>query len=164
MFLPLFTIAHTAISVIAILAGIPVVAALVRGHDRAGLAALFLATAAITSASGFGFPFFRLLPSHVIGAIALAVLAATVIARYAFSLAGTWRRIYAAGAVASLYFLIFVLIAQAFGKIAGLRAIAPTLSETPFMVTQAAALAVFVVLCIAAARKFHPAAMPGAAG
>lgn len=142
--------AHTAISIIAILAGIPVVAGLLQGREWPRLTLLFLATAALTSASGFLFPFFQLLPSHVIGAVALLVLAVTVPARR------RWPRLYAAGLVASLYFIVFVAIAQAFGKIPALHALAPTLAEWPFQAAQALALVLFVVFGIAAARRSRP--------
>uniref|UniRef100_UPI001952D2E7 hypothetical protein n=1 Tax=Klebsiella pneumoniae TaxID=573 RepID=UPI001952D2E7 len=82
---------------------------------------LFLATAVLTSATGYGFPFNGLLPSHVVGAIALVLLAVVLLARFVFRLAGSWRWIYAAGMVFSLYFLVFVAIAQAFMKIPVLR-------------------------------------------
>src|SRR3546814_5282759 len=67
--------AHTAVSIIAILAGIPVVVGLLRGRTWPGLTAVFLAAAFLTSASGFLFPVGQVLPSHIIGAIALLVLA-----------------------------------------------------------------------------------------
>ena len=37
-----------------------------------------------TSLTGFGFPFVRLLPSHIVGAISLVVLAVAVLARYSY--------------------------------------------------------------------------------
>lgn len=144
--------AHTAVSIIAILAGIPVVAGLLQGRRRPQLTLLFLATAVLTSASGFLFPFFQLLPSHVIGAVALLVLAVTVPAHR------RWPRLHAAGLVASLYFIVFVAIAQAFGKIPALHALASTLAEWPFQAAQALALALFVALGITATRRAR--AMP----
>ncbi|MFC3674498.1 hypothetical protein [Ferrovibrio xuzhouensis] len=139
--------AHTAVSIIAILIGIPVVAGLLRGRDRPALTAVFLAAAFITSASGFLFPFFQLLPSHVIGAIALLVLAVTVPARR------RWPRIHAAGLVASLYLLSFVGIAQAFAKIPALNAIAPGHADWPFQAAQVFVLMLFVGLGIVALRR-----------
>lgn len=144
--------AHTAVSIIAILAGIPVVAGLLQGREWPRLTLLFLAAAILTSASGFLFPFFQLLPSHVIGAIALLVLAVTVPARR------RWPRLHPAGLVASLYFVIFVAIAQAFAKIPALNSLAPSHADWPFQAAQALALALFVALGIAAARRAR--AMP----
>jgi hypothetical protein len=57
--------------------------------------------------------------------------------------------------VISLNLNVFVLIAQAFQKVPGLKAVAPTQSEPPFLITQAVALTVFVLLGIVAAIRFR---------
>jgi hypothetical protein len=147
---------HTWLSLIALGAGLIVAAGLARGQNYPTWTALFLATAVGTSVTGFLFPFSGVLPSHVVGGIALVVLAAAVLALYAFHLAGPWRRIYAVTAVASVYFLVFVAIAQAFLKIPALHASAPTGTETPFIAAQLVALVAFVALAIVAARAFRP--------
>ena len=46
-----------------------------------GLTLLFLASTVATSATGFGFPFDHLLPSHKVGCISLLVLALAILAR-----------------------------------------------------------------------------------
>jgi hypothetical protein len=163
MYLLILTIVHTAISLVALATGPAVIADLLGSREREGMTKLFLAMALLTSATGFLFPFTQLLPSHVIGGVALLVLAVTIPARYRFGLRGAWRWIYAGGAVTSLYLLVFVLIAQLFTKIPALTAAAPTLSEPPFAVTQAVALVVFALLGLLAVRRFHPAAAPSAA-
>jgi hypothetical protein len=151
-----FTAIHTILSLIALLAGVVVVIGLLGAQSYPFWTSLFLITAIATSVTGYGFPFNGVLPSHIVGAIALLVLAAVLLARYVFHLGGAWRGIYAIGMVVSLYFLVFVAIAQAFLKLAPLKAIAPTGTGLPFIVTQTAALAIFVVLGIAAARSFRP--------
>jgi hypothetical protein len=156
-------IIHTALSLIAIAVGVSVVADLLGSRVREGMTRLFLGTALLTSASGFLFPFTQLLPSHVIGSVALLVLAVTIPARYRYQLRGAWRWIYAGGAVTSLYLLVFVLIAQLFLKIPALQAAAPTQSEPPFAATQAVAFAVFAAIGLLAARRFHPAPMAAGA-
>lgn len=156
MFADPFTSLHTILSLIAIVIGIPVIADLVAGRVRGLPTAIFLVTAILTSATGFGFPFHQILPSHIVGAIALVVLALVLIARYGFRLAGGWRGTYAIGMVISHYLLIFVLIAQLFGKLPALRALAPTQSEPPFAIAQAVALLIFVILGVLAARRFRP--------
>lgn len=55
----------------------------------------------------------------------------------------------------ALYFLVFVAVAQAFGKIPALRALAPTQSEPPFAVAQIIVLAVFVWLGVRLARAIR---------
>jgi hypothetical protein len=121
---------------------------------------IFLVTAIATSVTGYGFPASAILPSHIVGGIALLVLAATLLARYGFRLAGAWRAVYAGGMVASLYFLTFVAIAQAFAKIPVLQASAPTQAEPPFAIAQLLVLAAFVVLGLRATKAFRfPAAV-----
>lgn len=155
-----FTTIHTVLSLIALAAGVVVVAGLLGAQLHSFWTSLFLITAIATSVTGFGFPFTGVLPSHIVGAIALVVLAAVLVARYAFHLGGAWRRVYAIGMVVSLYFLVFVAIAQAFLKIPALKAIAPTGTGLPFIVAQTVALAVFVVLGVAAAKSFRQSAAP----
>ncbi len=164
MYVLILTIVHTAISLVALATGPAVVADLLGSREREGMTKLFLAMALLTSATGFLFPFTQLLPSHVVGLVALLVLAVAIPARYRFGLRGAWRWVYAGGAVASLYLLVFVLIAQLFTKIPALTAAAPTLSEPPFAVTQGVTLAVFVVIGLLAVRRFHPTAAPSMAG
>lgn len=143
---------HTYISLFAIAAGIAVVAGLVRGLDRPTTAATFLALAFLTSATGFLFPFNGVLPSHVVGAVALLVLVPAIVARYGTGLAGRWLGIYAATAVASLYFLVFVAVAQAFAKVPALQAVAPTQGAPAFAVAQGLVLIAFIGLGVAAVR------------
>ncbi len=108
-----FTWAHVAISLIAIGAGIVVTVGLLTDQPFDGWTFVFLAATLLTSATGFGFPFTKLLPSHVLGVISLVVLVVTVAARYGFHFAGAWRWIYVICAVVSLYLNVFVLIVQA---------------------------------------------------
>jgi len=58
-------------------------------------------------------------------------------------------------AMVALYFNVFVLIVQLFEKVPGLKAIAPTQSEPPFVVAQAAVLALFAALSVFAAIRFR---------
>jgi hypothetical protein len=132
---------HTWLSLIAIVAGIVVIIDLIRGPARPTWTAVFLLTALATSATGFVLPFERVLPSHIVGGIALVVLAVALLAQYRFRLAGAWRWIYAVAAIASVYLLVFVGVVQVFSKIPALHALAPTQSEAPFAAAQLAVLA-----------------------
>lgn len=154
-----FTFIHVALSLIGILAGLVVMAGLLQSNRLPGWTAVFLATTVATSVTGFGFPFVKFLPSHGVGIISLVLLAAALLGLYGYRLAGSWRWIYVVGAVISLYLNVFVLVVQAFQKIPALKALAPTQSELPFVVTQAVVLLIFIALGVAAVRKFHPPAM-----
>lgn len=152
---------HTWLSLIAIATGFIVMADLIAGRDRRGWTMAFLVTAFATSATGFGFPFNGVLPSHIVGAIALAVLAVTVPALTHFHRAGRWGLVYAIGIVASQWLLVFVAIAQAFAKVPALKALAPTQSEPPFAIAQGVVLLLFVLAGVAAVRGKRPrAALP----
>ncbi len=112
-----YTQIHVVFSLIGIASGIVVVLGLIAGKRLNLSNALFLGTTAATSITGYGFPFDHLLPSHIVGAISLIVLAVAIYARYVRHLAGGWRVAYVVSAVAALYFNCFVLVVQAFLKV-----------------------------------------------
>ncbi|WP_336813647.1 hypothetical protein [Bosea sp. MMO-172] len=129
-------------------------AGLLQGHTRPGWTGIFLSTAFATSTTGFGFPFNGVLPSHIVGAIHIVLVAIAAYALYGRRLEGSWRRVYAIMAVLSFYLLVFVLVAQLFGKVPALHALAPTQSEPPFGIAQGIVLVVFALLTWKAAVRF----------
>src|ERR1700739_812722 len=62
------------------------------------------------------------------------VLALAILARYAFHLAGPWRKTFVVCAVLALYLNCFVAVVQAFLKGPALIALAPTQQEPPLLV------------------------------
>ena len=155
MVLTIYTLIHVAVSLAGIVTGVVVLLGLLTGKRFDSWTALFLATTAATSVTGFFFPFHGLTPAIVTGIISLLLLSVAAFARYARRLARAWRQSYVINAVIVLYLNVFVLIAQAFQKIAALKAFAPTQTEPPFKFAQIAVLAVFVFLTIVAAIKFR---------
>ena len=153
--LPMFTLIHVVISVLGIITGLVVVGGLMAGARMGGWTAFFLATTILTSVTGFGFPFTKVSPPHVVGAISLVVLAVCLAARYGKQLEGGWRTTYVVTAVAALYLNVFVLVVQLFAKTPALAQLAPTQQEAPFAVTQALVLALFVWIGWAAVRGFR---------
>ena len=151
-----FTFIHVLLSLIGIVAGLVAMAGLLTSTWREGWTAVFLAATVATSATGFGFPFTKLLPSHIVGIISLVVLAVALFALYCRHLSGVWRPVYVITAMIALYLNVFVLIVQSFLKIAPLKALAPTQSELPFVAAQGAALVFFVIATIIAVMKFRP--------
>jgi hypothetical protein len=149
------TFVHVVLSVIGILSGFVVVFGMLTWEKLDGWTALFLATTVLTSVTGFLFPFHGFLPSHVLGILSLLALPVAIVARYGCQLAGAWRRTYVITAMIALYLNVFVLIAQLFMKVPALKAMAPTQSEPPFKLTQLVVLVLFVILTIAAAKKFR---------
>jgi hypothetical protein len=151
-----FTLAHVILSLIGIFAGLVVLFGMFGARKLDGWTALFLVATVLTSVTGFFFPADRLLPSHIVGIISLAVLIVALLGLYAFRLAGPWRWIFVSGAVLALYLNVFVGVVQAFQKLAFLKPLAPTQSEPPFVIAQAVVLVLFVALGIVAVRRFHP--------
>ena len=156
------TFVHVVLSLIGIFSGFVVVFGLLTAKRLDGWTALFLVTTAVTSVTGFLFPFHKFLPSHGVGIVSLIVLAIATFARYTRRLAGAWRRTYVITAVIALYLNVFVLIVQAFMKVPVLKAMAPTQSEPPFLVAQLVCMALFVVLGIFAVRRFRNEPVPAA--
>ena len=157
-----YTSLHVLISLIGIGSGLVVMSGFLTGKRLEGLTAIFLITTVLTSVSGFGFPFDHLLPSHKVGIISLIVLAIAIAALYMFHLAGAWRWIYVISAATALYLNVFVLVFQAFEKVPGLRALAPTQKEPPFLLAQLVVLIVYLGFTILAAKKFHIEPAPAA--
>ena len=151
-----FTLVHVALSLVGIVAGLVVLFGMFGSKRLDGWTALFLATTVLTSVTGYFFPRDHILPSHIVGAMSLVVLAIAIFALYSRHLAGPWRWVYVAAAVVSLYLNVFVGVFQSFLKLPALNALAPTQSEPPFLIAQAAALIAFLILGAMAARKFRP--------
>src|SRR6202158_1109799 len=107
-----FTFVHVVISLVGILAGLVVLFGLIAGKRLDGWTSLFLVTTVATSVTGYMFPFHKLLPSHVVGAISLVVLAIAIYARYSRHLAGGWRRTYVISSAIALYLNVFVFVVQ----------------------------------------------------
>jgi hypothetical protein len=158
MSLPTFTLLHVIISLIAILAGLVTLFAMWSARKPAGWTGLFLLMTFLTCATGFLFPFTKVLPSHITGVICLAVLAVAVYALYSRKLASSWRLIYVVTATIALYLNVFVLVVQGFLKVPALKQLAPTQTEPAFVIAHALVLALFVVFGVVAAKRFHPAA------
>ncbi len=72
---------HVVINVLAIIVGLVVVGGLMAGARLDGWTEFFLATTILTSVTGFGFPFTKVTPPHVVGAFSLVVLAVCALRR-----------------------------------------------------------------------------------
>jgi len=158
-----FTLVHVLISLSGIASGFVVVYGLLTGKRLDGWTAIFLTTTILTSVTGFFFPVEHVLPSHVVGAISLAVLAIALLARYGRHMQGSWRWIYVVCATVALYLNVFVAVVQSFLKIPPVHALAPTQKEPPFLFAQLGVMAIFVVIGVLAVKKFRIAPIAVAA-
>src|SRR5437868_3355443 len=158
MFTTTFTSVHTIISLVAIVAGLGVMAMLLNNRKPNMGTLVFLIAAIATSVTGFLFPFTKFLPSHGVGAICLVLFVPALLAQYVYNFAGAWRWIYAISMAVNVYFLLFVLITQLFLKVPALHALAPNAPvnpEPPFAIAQGILLVIFVWLIWRAARSFR---------
>ena len=153
-----FTMLHVIISLVGIVSGLIVLFGLLGSSRMPGLTGIFLLFTILTSATGFLFPFEKLLPSHMVGILSLVLLAIACLALYVMKLSGAWRWIYVLTALASLYFNVFVLVIQSFLKVPALTALAPgnPPSGPVFAVVQGIVLLFFVVMIIGAMRRYRP--------
>jgi hypothetical protein len=151
MLLTAFTVFHVVLSLVGIAAGFAVVYGFLTSKSSAATQ-LFLWTTIATSVTGFFFPFHKITPGHILGILSLIVLALAIRAR------GRWRKTYVVTATLALYFNVFVLVVQLFEKVPALTALAPTQSEPPFQIAQAAVLIIFTILTILGVKKYHPPA------
>ena len=151
-----FTLLHVLITLVAIGSGLIVVGGMFASHKLPGTTAIFLLTTALTSVTGFLFPIHGFTPALGVGILACLILLVALFALYKEHLAGAWRWVYVIAAIASLYLNVFVLVVQSFMKVSALNVLAPTQSEPPFAITQAAVLAIFILIALIAVVKFRP--------
>ena len=152
-----FTLIHVLLSLAGIASGLVVIYGFFTNKCLERWTAVFLTTTALTSLTGFLFPFMGVTPAIKLGIISLVVLAIAIVTRYPMHL--SWRKTYVIAACAALYFNVFVLVVQSFEKVSALRAIAPTQKEPPFAITQIAVLIAFVTLTVLAVKKFRSESM-----
>lgn len=156
---PIVTLApHVALSLIGIASGFVLLRDFFRARFTPTPIAIFLVTTTLTSLTGYLFQREHVLPSHIVGAIALVVLIPTWLAWRPYRLAGGWKRTFVIGATISQWFNVFVLVAQLFLKVPTLHALAPAGNEPPFGIVQAIVLLLFVAAAIVAWRRNGPLA------
>jgi hypothetical protein len=139
-----------------ILSGLAVLFGMFLARRLDGWTWLFMVTTLLTSVTGFFFPFHRILPLHILAVLSEIALAIAFYARYSRRLDGAWRSAYMISAAIALYLNVFVLIAQLFQKVPSLKALAPTQSEPPFLVTQLIVMVIFIALSVFAVKGFRP--------
>jgi len=152
-----YLLIHVVLSLVGIFAGLIVVGGLMAGVRFGRWVALFLTTTALTSLTGFGFPFVTLLPSHIVGVLSLLVLVGAVAAAYWKHFEGAWRPAFVVLSVLALYLNVFVLLAQLLQKIPALAALAPGPAAPAFAATQGLVLILFVGLGWAALKGYKGA-------
>jgi hypothetical protein len=156
--LALFTKVHVVISLIAICVGFVVAAGMIGGRMLSGLTAFFLVMTALTSGTGFLFPYKGVTPGIVFGVISMMALLLAGVARYGGNLVGTWRVTWVISAMVAQYLNFFVFLVQLFDKVPALHMMAHRQKETLFAAAQLATLVAFVLWTVMAVRRFRPEA------
>lgn len=144
---------HVAVSVIGIVSGFVLIRDFLHSRFRSSVVWIFLVSTTLTSASGYLFHRDHVLPSQIVGGVALLALVPTWLAWRPYRLFGSWRRVFVVGATLSQWFNVFVLVAQLFQKVPALHEFAPTGAEPPFGVAQGAILLAFAAVAVAAWRR-----------
>jgi len=147
--LAVFTAFHVVVSVFGLAFGLLAVLRLFDVSIGPVWTGLFLVCAGLTTVTGFMFPFVGVTPAFVTGIVAGLVLAAVLAAHFL----GRWRGVYAAGMVASLYFLVFVTVAQIFNKTLVINDAGQAVAGLAFAGSELVVLAVFVVIGIRAVKR-----------
>ncbi len=153
---------HVAITLIAILSGLYVLWSLLMGRLPAHSNQVFLLFTFLTSATGFLIAPTVPAPSpaQITGVVALIALAVALYAFYGRHMAGGWRAAFVGTAVLGLYLNVFVLVTQAFTKVAALCALMPACPAPGgpvFGAAQGAVLLLFLAAGWLAVKRFHPA-------
>lgn len=149
------TVFHVLVSLVAIVAGIPVVHGFLRSQIYPGWTRIYIVTTALTLITSFLFPFNGFTPAIGVGIICVLIFIPVLYAKYRSSLTGIWRFVYVVGSVALLYFNCFVLIVQSFLKVPALHALAPQGSEPPFLVAQVVLLVAAIAFGAFSVRRFQ---------
>ena len=157
-----FTVLHVIICIVELFAGAVVVLQMLAGR-RSGLNGVFLATAALTTLTGFLFPYHGMTPAIKLGFITLPFLLLAAVAWYTGRLRGAWRVTYVLSVVILFYLDAFVAVVQSFMKIPAVHALAPTGKELPFAIIQGLVLLLFIVLGFLAVKRFRPTVLVSAA-
>lgn len=144
---------HVAISLVGIVSGFVLIRDFLHARFHSSIVWIFLVLTTLTSITGFLFHRDQVLPSQVVGGIALVVLLPTWLAWRPYRLFGSWRRTFVIGATISQWLNVFVLVAQLFQKVPALHQLAPTGTELPFGAVEGVVLVLFVAVAVVAWRR-----------
>jgi hypothetical protein len=146
---------HVVLSMVAIGTGLIVLFGLLTARRLPVSTALFLSTTALTSLTGFLFPYHGMTPGIEVGLLSMVILLLAAIARYSRGLAGAWRHTYIVSAMIALYLNVVILVVQIFSKLPPLTARTPKQFGILFKLTELAVLAAFVVATHFALKRFR---------
>jgi hypothetical protein len=150
-----FTLTHVILSLVGIGSGFVVAFGLLTARRLPFWTALFIASTALTSLTGFLFPFHGMTVSLEMEIPTLAVLMLAAVGLYGRKLAGAWRDTYVVSIMVALYFSVFVLVEQLFTRFLPPTTRAPNRPGLVLEFTQFAVFAAFVLLTRLAQKRFR---------
>lgn len=147
-------LAHVVTGLAGIVAGLVVVAGIIRRKPTSRWDALFLVMTAISCATGFVFlPEVGLTSAQLVAFFVSLLLAVAAYARYARRLDGAWNQIYAFATVGALFSGILITTAQSFLHVPALRAIAPSQHSPAYVAIKVALLLLFIAVALVTAKR-----------
>ena len=146
---------HVVLSLVAIGTGLIAAFGLLTSRRLPIATAAFLSATALTSLTGFLFPYHGMTPAIEIGLLSMVILFLAAIARYRRGLAGAWRHTYIVSAMIALYLNVLILVVQIFSKLPPLTARTPRQFGLLFKLTELAVLLAFVVATYFALKRFR---------
>ena len=152
MILSILTFLHVVSALVAIGFGAIVSVGILRRELLNKWPVRFIECSLVTSVTGMLFPFHQFLPTHWSYMLSVYLSGAAVLAWRKFHFAGVWSSIFAMSIPIVLYLDVLAVIVQVFRRIPSLMALAPTLSESPFLVTEFVALMPFAIYSIVAVK------------
>lgn len=150
--LQIFTLFHVALSLVGIATGFLVLFGFLRGSLNRTLNLVFLMTTALTSITGFFFPFHGVTPGIVVGVVSLILFIPTILGYQK-----GWMKTYIAIAAILQFLNVLVLIVQSFMKISPLHQLAPTGKEPIVAILQLVALLFIAALAVLGIRRLRTA-------
>lgn len=146
--LQIFTLFHVALSLIGIAAGFLVLFGFLRNSLNRPLNLLFLSTTALTSITGFFFPFHGVTPAITLGIVSLVLFIPAILGYQKH-----WIKTYIVTASILQFLNVLVLVVQSFQKIPPLHQFAPTGKEPIVGIVQLLALLFIVTLAVLGIRS-----------
>ena len=147
---PIVEFLYAAIRLIGIVAGIAMILSMIRIERRTGRTAVFLTATATASVIGLLSHSAFMDTPRIIGILSLLALATAALAFYGRRPARLQRPVFIASATVALYLNVAGGVAEVFQALPALHLIAPTQTETPFLLAQFAVLVVLALLAVLA--------------
>jgi hypothetical protein len=160
MMLSILTFYHVVFALIAIVSGVVVLFGLLTQELLQEWAVHFLRSSLAASITGLLFPFHQLPPTHWNSMLSVYLSGAAILAWRKFQLAGVWSSVFAMSTSIVLYLNVLAVMIQVFKHMPSLIVLAPTLSESRFLVMELVVMIPFAMYGIVAAKRFRYEPLP----